>query len=241
MIENKFNVNLEVTVMPPGDDYTAAIAARLAANNPPDMWLNISPDGGAKYTLDNVLADMTYYVNPSTMPNYFKYWMSEKELREYQVHNKFARAPIPYDRKSYRAYYIRKDWLERLGLADHAGHRPGTLSGGQQQRVALARALAAKPKLLLLDEPLAALDATTRATVRRDLRGHLARFDGVRVLITHDPLDAYALADRVVILEAGTVTQTGTLADIAAHPRSRYIAQLVGTNLLTASFGCNRR
>lgn len=115
-IENKFNVNLEVTVMPPGDDYTASIAARLAANNPPDMWLNISPDGGAKYTLDNVLADMTYYVNPSTMPNYFKYWMSEKELREYQVHNKFARAPIPYDRKSYRAYYIRKDWLERLGL-----------------------------------------------------------------------------------------------------------------------------
>ena len=125
------------------------------------------------------------------------------------------------------------EWLERLGLADHAQHRPARLSGGQQQRVALARALATKPKLLLLDEPLAALDAATRTTVRRDLRDHLARFDGVRILITHDPLDAYALADRVVILESGAVTHTGTLADIAAHPRSRYVAQLVGTNLLT--------
>ena len=127
------------------------------------------------------------------------------------------------------------EWLERLGLADHAQHRPSTLSGGQQQRVALARALATNPKLLLLDEPLAALDAATRTTVRRDLRDHLARFDGVRILITHDPLDAYALADRVVIIEAGTVTQTGTLAGIAAHPRSRYVAQLVGTNLLAGT------
>ena len=127
------------------------------------------------------------------------------------------------------------EWLERLGLADHAQHRPAALSGGQQQRVALARALATDPKLLLLDEPLAALDAATRIAVRRDLREHLGRFDGVRILITHDPLDAYSLADRVVILEAGRVTQTGTLADIAAHPRSRYIAQLVGTNLLTGT------
>jgi molybdate transport system ATP-binding protein len=128
-------------------------------------------------------------------------------------------------------------WLDRLGLADHAHHRPATLSGGQQQRVALARALATNPRLLLLDEPLAALDVATRTTVRRDLRQHLAAFHGARVFITHDPLDAYALADRVVILESGRVTQSGTLADIAAHPRSRYVAQLVGTNLLTGSVG----
>ncbi|BBH24248.1 hypothetical protein Back11_55930 [Paenibacillus baekrokdamisoli] len=116
-IESKFDVNLEVTVMAPGDDYTAILAAKLASNDPPDMWLNISSDGGAKYTLDNVLADMSFFATPSTMPNYFKYWINEKELREYQVHNKFTRAPIPYDRKAYRAYYIRKDWLDRLGLA----------------------------------------------------------------------------------------------------------------------------
>ena len=124
------------------------------------------------------------------------------------------------------------EWLERVGLADHAGHRPQALSGGQAQRVALARALATEPRLLLLDEPLAALDAGTRGDVRRDLRRHLATFDGVRLLVTHDPVDAYALADRVVILEGGRVVQTGTLADVTAQPRSRYIADLVGINLL---------
>ena len=86
--------------------------------------------------------------------------------------------------------------------------RPRRISGGQAQRVALARALAAEPRLLLLDEPLAALDAGTRATVRRDLRRHLDDFDGVTVLVTHDPLDALALADRVVILEDGAITQS---------------------------------
>lgn len=117
MIESKFDVNLQLTVMAPDEEYNVAIAKMLAANDPPDMWLNISSDGGAQHILDNVLADMNFYVTPSTMPNYFQYWIDEKELREYQVHNKFARAPLPYDDKSYRAYYIRKDWLDRLGLA----------------------------------------------------------------------------------------------------------------------------
>ena len=124
------------------------------------------------------------------------------------------------------------EWLERVGLADHAGHRPRALSGGQAQRVALARALATEPRLLLLDEPLAALDVGRRADVRRDLRRHLGTFDGVRLLVTHDPVDAYALADRVVVLEAGNVSQVGTLDDVTARPRSRYIANLIGVNLL---------
>ncbi len=124
-------------------------------------------------------------------------------------------------------------WLERVGLDDHAGHRPSALSGGQAQRVALARALATDPRLLLLDEPLAALDAGTRSGVRRDLRRHLDSFDGMRVLVTHDPVDAYALADRVAIFDAGRVVQVGTIAEVTAHPRSRYVAHLVGTNLVT--------
>ena len=123
-------------------------------------------------------------------------------------------------------------WLERVGLADHAGHRPRQLSGGQAQRVALARALATEPRLLLLDEPLAALDAGTRGAVRRDLRRHLETFPGLRLIVTHDPVDAYALTDRVVIMEGGRVVQAGTLADVTARPRSRYIADLVGVNLL---------
>jgi molybdate transport system ATP-binding protein len=122
-------------------------------------------------------------------------------------------------------------WLERVGLAGHARSRPRALSGGQAQRVALARAMAGDPRLLLLDEPLAALDAATRGEVRRDLRRHLASFDGTRLLVTHDPLEAVTLADRLVILEGGKVTQTGTPAQVSARPRSRYVAELVGVNL----------
>ena len=125
------------------------------------------------------------------------------------------------------------EWLDRLGLGDHATHRPQQLSGGQAQRVALARALATEPRLLLLDEPLAALDVATRAEVRRDLRRHLESFEGMRVLVTHDPVDAYALADRVAIIDGGRLVQLGTIAEVSAHPRSRYVANLVGVNLIT--------
>jgi molybdate transport system ATP-binding protein len=122
-------------------------------------------------------------------------------------------------------------WLEWVGLAEHAGSRPRALSGGQAQRVALARAMVSDPRLLLLDEPLAALDAATRTEVRRDLRRHLASFDGTRLLVTHDPLEAMALADRLIVLEGGRITQTGNPDDVSAQPRSRYVAELVGVNL----------
>ncbi|MEW2322321.1 ABC transporter ATP-binding protein [Streptomyces griseoincarnatus] len=122
-------------------------------------------------------------------------------------------------------------WLERMGLAAHMGAKPKRLSGGQAQRVALARALATDPRLLLLDEPLAALDARTRLEVRAQLRRHLAGFEAVAVLVTHDPLDAMVLADRLVVVEHGRVVQEGAPADIARHPRTEYIAQLVGLNL----------
>ena len=127
--------------------------------------------------------------------------------------------------------------LGRVGLADHAHHRPAQLSGGQQQRVALARALVLEPHLLLLDEPLAALDAGTRAEVRRDLRQVLDTTPSCRLLITHDPVDAVALADRIVVLEDGRVTQEGTLAQVTTMPRSRYVADLVGTNLYRGTGG----
>ena len=123
-------------------------------------------------------------------------------------------------------------WLERFGLADHAQAKPRTLSGGQAQRVALARALATDPRMLLLDEPLAALDASTRLQIRTELRRHLTTFAGARLLVTHDPLDALVLANRLVIIEDGHITQTGTPAAVTARPASRYIAQLVGINLL---------
>jgi molybdate transport system ATP-binding protein len=123
-------------------------------------------------------------------------------------------------------------WLERLGLTSMQNARPGALSGGQQQRVALARALATDPRMLLLDEPMSALDVSIRAGVRRDLRRHLREFPGVNLLVTHDPLEAIALADRLIVVEAGRVVQAGTPAEVTEHPRSPYVADLVGVNLL---------
>ncbi|MZD07042.1 ATP-binding cassette domain-containing protein [Streptomyces sp. SID5785] len=126
---------------------------------------------------------------------------------------------------------VAAQWLERMGLAVHAGAKPRRLSGGQAQRVALARALATRPRLLLLDEPLAALDARTRLEVRAQLRRHLAEFEAVAVLVTHDPLDAMVLADRLVVIEHGHVVQEGAPTAVARRPRTDYIAQLVGLNL----------
>jgi molybdate transport system ATP-binding protein len=124
------------------------------------------------------------------------------------------------------------EWLDRMELGDKAQSKPRELSGGQAQLVALARALATDPRLLLLDEPLAALDVSTRGAVRHQLRHHLGEFSGSCVLVTHDPLDAAAIADRMVIVEAGRLVQQGTLQAVTTRPRSDYVAQLMGLNLL---------
>ena len=124
--------------------------------------------------------------------------------------------------------------LERVGLGDHAASRPHERSSGQRARVALARALATDPALLLLDEPLAALDPDTRARTRSDLAGRLTAYDGVTVLVTHDPLDALTLADHLVFIEDGRVTQMGTPAEVLSEPRSAYVGTVVGLNLYAA-------
>ena len=127
---------------------------------------------------------------------------------------------------------VARDWLDRANLGDKAGVMPGELSGGQAQRVALLRTLVTEPRLLLLDEPLAALDVSVRAEVRRELSRQLAGFTGIRILVTHDPLEAIALADRLVVLEQGKVVQTGLPSEVTARPRSRFVADLAGVNLL---------
>ena len=123
-------------------------------------------------------------------------------------------------------------WLSRVGIADLANAKPRSVSGGQAQRVALARALATEPQLLLLDEPLAALDAKTHLLVRTEVRRHLADFSGATLLVTHDPIDASVLADRLIVIEHGRVVQQGTPLHVARRPRSDYVARLVGLNLL---------
>ncbi|MFE6833880.1 ABC transporter permease [Streptomyces sp. NPDC057705] len=121
-------------------------------------------------------------------------------------------------------------WLDRLGVGHLAQRKPAQLSGGQAQRVALARALAARPRLLLLDEPLAALDQTTRARVRHTLRTHLAGFGGVCLIVTHDPVEAVSLADRVLVLADGRTLQDAPPTEVSRHPRSPWVARMLGRN-----------
>ena len=121
--------------------------------------------------------------------------------------------------------------LAALGVLDLADRRPHELSHGQAQRVALARALATDPAILLLDEPFAALDPATRGEVRVELRQRLAAYPGVTLMVTHDPLDALTLADRLVFVDGGRVGQVGTPHEVVTRPRDRYVAQVVGLNV----------
>ncbi|MGZ4535736.1 MAG: ABC transporter ATP-binding protein [Nocardioidaceae bacterium] len=125
-----------------------------------------------------------------------------------------------------------RTWLARLGVDDLAARKPRQLSGGQAQRVAIARALATEPSLLLLDEPLAALDVGVAMALRLELTEHLAGYPGATVLVTHDALDAMTLANRVVVLDAGRVAQTGRPQEVAQRPRTDHVARLVGLNVL---------
>jgi molybdate transport system ATP-binding protein len=123
------------------------------------------------------------------------------------------------------------DWLARVGLGGRGDAAPHSLSGGEAQRVALVRALVTEPSLLLLDEPLAALDVQHRAAFRRDLRAVLRGFTGACLLVTHDAVDALSLADRLLIMQDGRIVQEGTPDEIVTRPRSQYVADLVGLNL----------
>lgn len=122
------------------------------------------------------------------------------------------------------------DWLARVGLPGAGDRRPQELSGGEAQRVAVARALAASPQVVLLDEPLVALDPDTAGDIRRMLRDQLA--DTTTVAVTHDAADAVALADRLVVVEAGRMTQEGEVRDVLAAPASAFVASIAGVNRL---------
>jgi molybdate transport system ATP-binding protein len=127
---------------------------------------------------------------------------------------------------------LARSWLELFGIADLATRRPGELSGGQAQRVVIARALAGDPVLLLMDEPFSGLDTGVATSLRLELARHLAAYDGVCLLVTHDAIDALTLADRVLVLDEGRIVQVGSPRDVAARPRTEHVARLVGLNVL---------
>ncbi len=122
--------------------------------------------------------------------------------------------------------------LERMGIADLARRRPRELSGGQQQRVALARALVLEPALLLLDEPLAALDLPTRRAIRGELRALFARLSCVTIYVTHQPGEAILFGDRIAVIADGRIGQCEPPEVLLRRPRSAYVAELMGLNLL---------
>ena len=132
------------------------------------------------------------------------------------------------------------EWLNKLGGEPVANVRADALSGGYAQRVALARALASEPSVLLLDEPLSSLDAGARVQTRRVIAEVLESFDGVAILVTHDPLEALSLCDRLVILEGGRVAQIGSREEVGLHPRTEFGAALLGLNLFQGSIDTDR-
>ncbi|MDN5896240.1 MAG: ABC transporter ATP-binding protein [Nocardioides sp.] len=123
-------------------------------------------------------------------------------------------------------------WLARVGVGDLADRLPKQLSGGQAQRVSIARALASEPRLLMLDEPMSGLDVGVASALRIELARHLADYDGVTLLVTHDPIDALTVASRVLVIDDGAVAQYGAPGEVAQRPATSHVARLVGLNVI---------
>jgi molybdate transport system ATP-binding protein len=132
------------------------------------------------------------------------------------------------------AHRVTEEWLGRLELAAFRDRSVEGLSGGQRQRVALARALASGARVLLLDEPFASLDTTARGEIRAELRRFLADVGIPALLVTHEPMDAFVLGDRVAVIEAGRLVQEGAPQELLSHPRSPFVADLVDLNFYRA-------
>lgn len=128
-------------------------------------------------------------------------------------------------------------WLREVGAEELADRKPRQLSGGQAQRVAIARALAAEPETLLLDEPLSGLDVAAAAAIRALLRDVVTRSGRAVILVTHDLLDVFTLADRVLVLESGKVAEVGSVTEVLAAPRSHFGARIAGVNLVSGIIG----
>jgi molybdate transport system ATP-binding protein len=195
-----------------------------------------APDSGRLVLDDTVLFDERTGVNLPPEQRRIGVVFQDYALFPHQsVRGNVAYGPRARGRVRSEGDRVVSEWMARLDLADLADRPVGELSGGQRQRVALARALASDARLLLLDEPFASLDATRRAKLRTELRGYLRDVGLPALVVTHDPLDAFVVGERLAILEEGRVVQSGTSEELLAHPRTPFVADLVGLNVYEAT------
>jgi molybdate transport system ATP-binding protein len=194
----------------------------------------VRPDGGRAELDGRVLFDIGGHANRWVAPHGRGIALMAQDpllFPHLSVLENVAFGPRSAGWRSSDARAAARDWLAKVGALDLAGRRPGELSGGQAQRVAIARAVAANPRLLLLDEPMAALDVGAAPILRQVLRRVLA--DRAALIVTHDLLDALILAQRVVVIEDGTIVESGLTADVLRHPRTPFTARIAGLNLVT--------
>ncbi|MGJ9421198.1 sulfate/molybdate ABC transporter ATP-binding protein [Aeromicrobium sp. CF3.5] len=187
------------------------------------------PDAGSARLDDDVLYDATTWV-PAHRRRTALLAQEPLLFPHLSVLENVAFGPRSTGAPRRAAHEIAHAWLAQVGAEGLADRRPANLSGGQAQRVAVARALAAEPRLLMLDEPMAALDVTVVPAMRQVLRRVLV--DRTAIIVTHDVLDALLLADRVVVIEGGRVAEVGPTQDVFTHPRSSFGAELAGLNLV---------
>ncbi len=192
------------------------------------------PDEGT-VVLDNVLVDgrpggRLVHANPSERK--VGYVFQEYALFPHMtVSDNISYGPKARHRPEKEVKERTHTLLQFVGLLDHAQHYPPQLSGGQKQRIALARALATEPDILLLDEPLAALDPRTRETLRTDLKKMLGTLDVTSIYVTHELAEAYTISDRIAVMGPGRIEQIGHRDEIFAKPNSEFVAQFLGENV----------
>lgn len=200
----------------------------------------VQPDAGRVRLGDRVLTDTAAGVNVATHQRRVGLLLQDPLLFPHlSVAANVAFGPHSRCRR-FRAGHARDralalGWLREVDAEQLADRRPRQLSGGQSQRVAIARALAAEPDVLLLDEPLAGLDVAAAAAIRAVLRTVVNRDRRAVILITHDLLDVFTLADRVLVMESGRITEIGPVASVLAAPRSHFGARIAGVNLVNGT------
>ena len=228
-------------------DFTALNDVSLVINKG-ELVCFLGPSGCGKTTLLRIIAGLEVQTSGVIVQNGRDISRLPPMMRDYGiVFQSYALFPnlTTYDNVAYGlvnrrlpAAVVRArvaELLTLIGLADSGTKYPGQLSGGQQQRVALARALATSPGLLLLDEPLSALDAQVRVRLRGEIRQLQQRLGVTTILVTHDQEEALSIADRVVVMNEGAIDQVGTPLEIYREPASPFVADFVGkTNLLPA-------